>query len=124
SVVVATVSYELVERPIVERRVPVLRRPLRPLWAASAGAVAVSVVTVGLAVANPRATGESSLSGIPVIDHRGASLPTPEVTNARTAAGDSGAPLTADATPAPAPKPKAEPLRVLVVGDSVMMQIG
>jgi peptidoglycan/LPS O-acetylase OafA/YrhL len=108
---VATVSYELVERPIVERRVPLSglfgRRPLRPLGAAFAGTVTVAVIVAGLLIAEPADR----------VAARSTALPPPPSTVA------TGTPTSASAAP-DVTVVNRQPQRVLVVGDSLMAQMG
>jgi peptidoglycan/LPS O-acetylase OafA/YrhL len=108
---VATVSYELVERPIIERRVPferlVGRRPLRPFGAAAAGALVLAVIVSGLLVAEP----------VTRVAQRSVALPPPP----EQAAGASDATTVVAGITTTAPP---APQRVLVVGDSLMAQIG
>jgi peptidoglycan/LPS O-acetylase OafA/YrhL len=105
---VASASYAFLERPIVERRVPVLRRPLAPRGLAIGAAAALGVIVIGLVVAEPA----------PDTPQRSTALPPPPASTAAPTvpSGDAAAGST---TTAP-----AAPLRVLVVGDSLMAQMG
>jgi hypothetical protein len=96
-----------VERPIVERRVPFTgtrtrtrARPLQVRWAAVTGAGVLAAIVVGLVVAAPP----------PSEPQRSVALPPPPA----AVDGPSDA-----VTPVAAP-----PTRVLVVGDSLMAQVG
>jgi peptidoglycan/LPS O-acetylase OafA/YrhL len=107
SIAVAAVSYELIERPIVERRVPLVvffgrPRPLRPRWAGGAAILAVGIIAAGLVVAEPESRAAQ----------RSTALPPPPTQPATT----DGSTPTVTTTP--------PPRRVLIVGDSLMAQIG
>ncbi|MBH99105.1 MAG: hypothetical protein CL467_00685 [Acidimicrobiaceae bacterium] len=92
----ATASWYVVEQPVLKRRFPILDRPMSAVSGTAAGAVAVVLILVGLLWVNTRPA-------------------------------ESG-PLSASASPCTEqgllPPPSDERLRILVVGDSVALQIG
>ena len=92
----AATSWYVVEQPVLKRRFPILDRPMSAVSGTAAGAVAVVLILTGLLWVNTRPA-------------------------------ESG-PLSASASPCTEqgllPPPSDERLRVLVVGDSVALQIG
>jgi peptidoglycan/LPS O-acetylase OafA/YrhL len=104
---VAAASYAFVERPIVERRMPVLRRPLAPRGFAVGAMAALAVIVLGLVVAEPA----------PDAPQRSTALPPPPPSTTLAPGGEAQPGATTSTAP-------AAPLRVLVVGDSLMAQMG
>jgi len=105
-VVAAGLSFHLIEQPISQRRVPFTTRRLQPWPAAFAASVAVIAILAGLLSTN-------------------ANKP-PDIRQVLIAAPPPAA-STADAlNPAAIAQPSLDnrPLRVLIVGDSVSVQIG
>ena len=89
----ATVSYYLVEQPVVERRLPVIDRPLNLSNGVFAGATAIIAILGGLLFVN---------------------------SDQPEAAADTASACAATAIPPPGSGPE---IRVLVIGDSVSVQI-
>jgi peptidoglycan/LPS O-acetylase OafA/YrhL len=112
TIAVSAASYHLVEQPVMQRRFPVLPVRLRPWPAAFTGAMAVALILVGLLAVNANKPPETRqvLVAAPTVE-----TPT---TGAPTGGGSPGDPVTTAAPVA------GGPLRVLVVGDSVSVQIG
>jgi hypothetical protein len=103
TLLVAAASYHFIERPVVERRVPLFSRtsrptPLRPRWAALSAFGVLGIIIVGLVVAEPP----------PQQAERSVALPPPPV----------------EVESAVSPSVTTQPRRVLVVGDSLMAQVG
>lgn len=98
SIAVATLSYVFVEQPIIKRRFPIVRRPLQPLPAAFAGLVTLGCIVAGLFAAGPSTSPAEARPAVRADDVIAA--------GADTRAADVRA------------------LRVLVVGDSLMTQVG
>jgi peptidoglycan/LPS O-acetylase OafA/YrhL len=92
---VSTASFYLVEQPVVRRRVPLVDRPLKPIPALSAVAVAVVAILGGLLWVNTRPAVEAAASSPSPCAEQGLLPPSTD-----------------------------DRLRVLVVGDSVALQIG
>ena len=92
---VSTASFYLVEQPVVRRRVPLLDRPMKPIPALAASAVAVVSILGGLLWANTRPADEAAASNLSPCAEQGLLPPSTD-----------------------------DRLRVLVVGDSVALQIG
>jgi peptidoglycan/LPS O-acetylase OafA/YrhL len=133
----AALSYALFEKPVMQRRFPVVTRRgapvrLRPWPAAFASSVAVMLILVGLLAVNANKPPEqrqvlvaASVGDAPddVVDAAGgdAGEGTSGASDGTTAAPGDGS-----AVPAPSLQPAETTrlLRVLVVGDSVSYQIG
>ncbi|MEE3276137.1 MAG: acyltransferase family protein [Actinomycetota bacterium] len=92
---VSTASFYLVEQPVVRRRVPLLDRPMKPIPALAASAVAVVAILGGLLWVNTRPADEAAASSLGQCAEQGLLPPSTD-----------------------------DRLRVLVVGDSVALQIG
>ena len=92
---VSTASFYLVEQPVVRRRVPLLDRPMKPIPALAASAVAVVSILGGLLWVNTRPADEAAASNLSPCAEQGLLPPSTD-----------------------------DRLRVLVVGDSVALQIG
>jgi hypothetical protein len=92
---VSTASFYLVEQPVVRRRVPLLDRPMKPIPALAASAVAVVAILGGLLWVNTRPADEAAASSLGPCAEQGLLPPSTD-----------------------------DRLRVLVVGDSVALQIG
>ena len=92
---VSTASFYLVEQPVVRRRVPLLDRPMKPIPALAASAVAVVAILGGLLWVNTRPADEAAASNLSPCAEQGLLPPSTD-----------------------------DRLRVLVVGDSVALQIG
>ena len=102
----AAVSYHLIERPIVERRWPILPRPLTPAGGALAASAAVIAVLAGLLAANatrpPRI--EQVFVPLAAAEPSAADSPAPEPVPAEPSAAGSPA-----SEPVPADSPSPEP---------------
>ncbi len=92
---ISTVSWYLIEQPILRKRIPFFNRPFKTLPAISAGAIAIVAILGGLLWVNTRPTNQ--------------------------AAASSQGPCAEQGLLPPASDPR---LRILVVGDSVALQIG
>jgi peptidoglycan/LPS O-acetylase OafA/YrhL len=120
TLVVATVSYVLVERPIRQR---MTLRSWRS-WALAPAAVAGSAAAIVLAAMNPSATFAASAAAPPSLSGPSLSGPPPSkssLSSSSLSAPPAGRP-SATATTAPASSgagTAAGPIRVLVVGDSL-----
>ncbi len=105
SIGVAAAAYVAVERPVMRRRWPITERPARPVALASAGAVLLALTAAALTIANVRR-----------VDDTVRPLPIPVAKSTEAAQLDASDP---SATVVP-----RRPARVLVIGDSLMLEIG
>ena len=112
SIAVAAVSYVIVERPVMRRQLPGTGQAARPLQLAAAGGVVVALVAGALVVANVRA-GDATVRPRPIPDAPTDTAPPATVTPATGSV----------ATPATTTTAR-RPVRVLVIGDSLMLEIG
>ena len=146
--VVSVVSFHLIEQPFVKRKWPFTMKQLRPSMAAFAGATAVAVILAGLLVAHtrrppvirqilvPAAAASSVDEGAELED---AELEDTELSDEPAEPEGDGGPSDADESggvPEEEPVPDLDdaatpqetvapgPVRILAVGDSVMVQIG
>ncbi|MDG2028071.1 MAG: acyltransferase family protein [Acidimicrobiales bacterium] len=117
TVLVSVASFHLIEQPFVKRTWPISRRALVSSAGAFAGATAVVVILGGLLFAHIRVPPEIT-ERIVIVDTVTAAEPTDGL-GAAPAESDLGAEI--DDVPAPA---EPETIRILVVGDSVMDQVG
>ena len=151
--VVSVLSFHLIEQPFVKRKWPFTLKGLRPSMAAFAGAAAVVVILSGLLVAHTRRPPEirqilvpaaaasstdrdSPTPETPVAEIDEAEPPdepdesaTPEPGDRDLNVGDANSAVPVEQTASESePPPEAEldpgPVRILIVGDSVMAQIG
>ena len=127
----ATASYHLIERPIVERRWPIRLRPLAPAGGALAASVAVVAVLAGLLAANATRPARIEQVLVPLANADPApsspAAPEPRPADPESSPADATSPDASagePAEPSPAPAGERDPLRVLIVGDSVSAQIG
>lgn len=109
TVLAAGLSFHLIEQPIMQRRVPFIGRRTQPWPAAFAAAVAVIAILAGLLAVN---------ANKPAVV-RQVLVPAPF-----TASGPLGDGTASGATGASGASLSNRPLRVLVVGDSVSVQLG
>jgi peptidoglycan/LPS O-acetylase OafA/YrhL len=123
---VSTLSFYWFEQPVMKRQFPLVRRRLQPWPAAFAGAMAMMLIVIGLLAVNANKPPETRqvLVAAPTETFDGASSDA-ETTNASSHSAQDVNPAPADgAADTAAPTPKTQPLRVMVVGDSVSDQIG
>ena len=107
SIAVATVAYLAFERPVMRRQWPFGIGPARPVALASAGVAMLALIGGALVVANVRRVDDTVRpQPIPV-------APTP--TSIQPTSPDNGS---------ASAHPPARPRRVLVIGDSLMLEIG
>ena len=88
---VAAVSYHLIERPIVERRWPVLPRPLTPAGGALAASAAVIAILAGLLAANATRPARIEQVFVPLAEAEAAGLGPSEQADADSTAADPAA---------------------------------
>ena len=107
TIAVATGAYFAFERPVMQRRLPGRSERARPIVLGAAGLALVGLVAVALVVANVRQPDDAAAGPRPI--------PTVPVTQPPPQTGATGTGTTT--VPARAP-------RVLVIGDSLMLEIG
>jgi peptidoglycan/LPS O-acetylase OafA/YrhL len=115
---IATASWYLIEQPVLQRRWPVLWRRSAQVWPLSfAGSVAVMAILTGLLAVN--ATKPPRVEQILI-----AAPPSAAPADTGGEAPELGLASTDDAVRGPWSAPTDRPVRVLVVGDSVSVQLG
>jgi peptidoglycan/LPS O-acetylase OafA/YrhL len=118
---VAAAAYVGFERPIIQRRWPLTAKPAQAIHLVAAGGVLLAITASALAVANVRREDDTVRP-----------LPIPVATNVATGPSSAAAPSTGSAPTSaggaaaavPTTTASPRPLRVLVIGDSVMLEIG
>jgi peptidoglycan/LPS O-acetylase OafA/YrhL len=121
---VSAASFYLVEQPVMQRRFPIVRRPLTPWPAAFVGAMAVVVIVFGLLAVNANKPADVRQVLVAPATASASSGSTGGATAGAPSPDASTSSQADEVTPASRSRADRAPLRVLVVGDSVSDQIG